>query len=275
MRTLSSDLVLYSRTIWAEGPPGCATISQVTPSRESERAPPREWPPTFNGEPVPFGTPVEELDRIIATSGHTERRWACFVALAQHGSPASLASLRRHAASAEEHVRRAAIEAIGRHALGAELAELVCAALDDPSPLVVRTACESAAGLGLHDAHNAILRWIRAADPSTQVAALQAIARLWRAPDDFRAVLDVFVTTGNRDVRSQAAWTLYKTASADGWRELFHHWHVDRLAQHRTWACRLAGAFGPGEVARELRGMARDPNGHVRKAAARALCAME
>lgn len=243
--------------------------------RESERAQPHAWPPLFNGEPVPVGTPVEELDHIIATSGPTPRRWACFVALAQHGCPASLASLRRHAASAEVHVRRAAIEAIGRHALGAELAEQVCAALDDPSPLVVRAACESAAGLGLHDAHDAVLRWIRAEDPSTQEAALRAIARLWRAPGDFRPVLDVFVTTGDRNVRRQAAWTLYETASADGWRELFHHWHVDRLAQHRTWACRLAGAFSPGEVARELRGMTRDPDGHVRKAAARALCAME
>ena len=87
--------------------------------KESERPTPRDWPQLIHGEPVPFGAPVEELDHIIATSGPTGRRWACFVALAQHGCPASLASLRRHEASTEVHVRRAAIEAIGRHALGA------------------------------------------------------------------------------------------------------------------------------------------------------------
>jgi hypothetical protein len=98
------------------------------------------------------------------------------------------------------------------------------------------------------------------------------VARLERLGDgDFAPVFRLPLSDPSPAVRRDAAWTLRRTACAETWRELFEAWKGDQLPRHRLWACELAGEHGDESVGVELRALARDRDGHVRKAVARTL----
>ena len=62
------------------------------------------------------------------------------------------------ARSPHPNVRRIAVEAIGIHPQGARLASAIRTLLTDPSPVVVRSACEAAARQRVVDAHDRVRR---------------------------------------------------------------------------------------------------------------------
>jgi HEAT repeat protein len=153
----------------------------------------------FQGVPIPYDKPPEEIERDLGRS--VSQAAAACRALAANESPEALAVLQRALEAKDWSVRRLAVEALGLHVNGREARALV--------------------------------------------------RRL--------------------QVRKEAAWTLRANTSSGNWRALFQAWRSHRLARHRVWACEVAGAFGDTNIEPELVPLAGDEDGHVRKAAARAL----
>lgn len=228
--------------------------------------PPR--PQQINGVPVPYGATVPELEAEASRSG--PRAWAAMLALSADASDEALNVLTRVARSPDEHLRRSALEAIGMHAQGALAADEICCALRDPHDVVIRAACDAAARLTLTQAHDAVVRLLRAPAGRTREVALSALQSLWE-PGDFVPVLERHRQDSSVAVRKRAAWLLYERAEPANWRELWDAWRTDTLARHRAWACELMYRFGEPLDCDALRPLLNDQDGHVRNAAARAI----
>ena len=229
-----------------------------------DKAKPEHW----NGIPVPYGLPIDELERRLAKPDSTA--WAACVALAHDPDQLALDVLCQAAHASDWSLRRAAVEAISHHALAQNVSELLHAAMHDISPFVVRTACEAVARLRIMVAHDDVLRLTSAEEAATRAVAVRAIAVLWQTTD-FAPVLGLYQFDPSDEVRREAAWTLRGTVNATTWKRLFDLWKDDELPRHRLWAVQLAGEFGHSSVKAELEALAADVNGHVRKAVLLAL----
>lgn len=225
-------------------------------------------PRTWQGIAIPYGASLEALKAAI--DGPVPERWAAFRALAATPGTDALHALVEYAISMDPHVRRAAIEGIGSHSEGRLAIPAVCNALDDSDQFVVRTACIAAAALVARDAHDRIHRLLLDPSPDTRCTAVAALEHLWRE-SDYPAVLLVFRSDTSLDTRKQAAWTLRANVTSTTWRELFGLWCDAELARYRAWSCELAETFGTAAQVPTLEALARDKDGHVRAAAARAL----
>ncbi|HEX5504038.1 MAG TPA: HEAT repeat domain-containing protein [Thermomicrobiales bacterium] len=170
--------------------------------------------------------------------------------------------------------RRSAAEALGYHRFGRQATSTLSRLLGDPSPYVVRTACDAVARLALHDAHDAVAALLRSSEAATRLRAVEALVALWQ-PDDFAPAFAAYRADSSEEMRRQAAWTLRATASEDTWQRLFEAWHRDPLPRHRVWAVELAAAFGDNEVKAQVQALTTDRDGHVRKAAQRSLQQLE
>jgi HEAT repeat protein len=124
--------------------------------------------------------------------------------------------------------------------------------------------------LGLAEAHDDLLALLSSREAATRQAAVGALASFWRA-GDFAPVLRLSLSDPSQAVRRDAAWSLRATAGAETWRELFEVWKEDQSPRLRLWACQLAGEYGDEHMKTALEALARDQDGHVRKAVARIL----
>jgi HEAT repeat protein len=228
-------------------------------------------PPNFNGILVPYGASVIELAAMIELPG--PQRWAAYIALAHDESEEGLGVLAKATQRSDPHTRRAALAAIGQHVKGHTLADLVHDGLEDPSDFVARTACEAAAALRLHGAHDAVFRLLDDKSLATRIVAIQTLKVLWNDLD-FTKLHEIVQDKRNERLRKEAAFTLRARASESNWHQLFDTWREDSLPRHRTWACQLAELFGGSQAMPILTKLAKDHNGHVRKAAARAIAAI-
>jgi HEAT repeat protein len=180
-----------------------------------------------------------------------------------------LDALRKLSANSDQFLRRTALEIIGKHRRGRELAASVLEAFRDPSDYVRRTACEVVGQWKLVEAHDLMLPLLREPAASTRESVLRALAAIW-AGADFQPVFEIYKNDPEIGVRREAAWTLRHHAHKDNWRVLFDAFCADELTRHRLWACELAGTFGDSEILPALSSLADDSDGHVRKATARA-----
>lgn len=226
------------------------------------------WPTVVNGVPVPYERSVAEL-RALAGSD-TPERWAAIVALGRAPGPEALQGLAELAAARDPYCRRAAIEAIGKRSDGDHLGHVVLAQMTDRNGIVVRTAVEAASNLALPGAHPRLRELLKDPEPATRAASVRALARLWTR-EDFEAVVALFKHDPSAEVRKSAGWTLRATASADHADALFELWRSDPMPRHRQWACELAAMFPAPHLHDVLVELESDVDGHVRKAARRAL----
>ena len=88
---------------------------------------------------------------------------------------------------------------------------------------------------------------------------------------DFPAIFRIYTAAPETAIRREAAWVLRQRADSTNWRLPFDAFHVDELARHRQWACELAETFAGTDIVPMLQGLCSDVDGHVRKAAARAI----
>jgi HEAT repeat protein len=174
----------------------------------------------------------------------------------------------------EPYVRRFAIQWIGRCPDGTKLSGVVVERLRDPNLVVQRTALEVAGDLAISQAHAEVLTLLKSSSPSTKEAALRALEKLWQ-PSDFETVLAMFRSEASEKVRRTAGWTLRGTRSADRASALVELWRADPLPRHRVWACQTAAEFPQRHFQADIACLERDRDGHVRKAARRALEAIE
>jgi len=234
----------------------------MDPERSMER------PSHLNGVPVPYDAPVSVLRDAASKPGPAA--WASILALGHHGAGEAHDVLLRLAGSPDWRCRRAALEAISFHARSESAHDLFLAALRDESAFVARAACEIVGRLGIASARARVLSLLGSEHAAVRRAAVSAIADLL-AVDDFDRVLRVFREDPSPETRREAAWALRKNAGPGTWRRLVETWAEDELPRHRVWACELAGEFGDRSVRRKLEVLTEDPDGHVRKAANRAL----
>jgi len=225
-------------------------------------------PRTWNGIPVPYDARLDELRSYLRLPG--PRAWAACQALAHRPSRNAYGILLELTTSADWRYRRSAIEALSVHRLGGESRQVICACFQDPSPYVVRAACEAVAGMKLHEAHGSVFGLLSSKDARLRTAALRALEKIWE-DSDFEAVLSAFRKDPATEARRQSAWTLANNASPENWQKLFEAWKDDPIPRHRVWACNLAEEFGDFRFRDPLLGLTEDKDGHVRKAARRAL----
>ena len=191
-------------------------------------------------------------------------------ALGPRNDAEALVALAAAAALDDQFLRRTAVEIIGHHLRGRELSTIILNGLRDPSQYVVRTACDVVAEWGLKEAHDLILSLLANGSESTRRSALRALGSIW-ADTDFPSVFKIFSGDSEIDVRKEAAWILRQQATVTTWRAVFEALCTDELARHRQWACELAERFSGPELVPVLSPYLSDVDGHVRKAAARAM----
>lgn len=227
-----------------------------------------ERPEILNGIEVPYGLPIQELSQRVASPGPVA--WAAITAVAHDSSEEALELLSELGRHGDWRIRRAAIEALGSHALGAKASGLIVDGLDDDVECVVRASCGAAAALALHEAHDRIAALLGAESETIREGAIRAIDALWQ-PGDAPVLLSMFQSDPVKSVRHEAGWSLMAHATKDNWLELFEAWVGDRLPRHRTWACRLFEEFGSPATRARVAALLQDSDGHVRQAAERAL----
>jgi hypothetical protein len=227
-----------------------------------------EHPVKVNGVRVPYSSTVSEIRAQLQHPG--PEAWAACCALGHNPSQPAFDLLLELCNHRDWRYRRCAVEALSTHLLGGCATECIRKALHDPSPYVVRTACDSATALQLQEVHDDVLELLQSADASTREVAAAALKSLW-VPSDFEAVFRVHKCDPSEQVRRAAAWTLRAGASAENWWQLFDSWLEDPIPRHRVWASELVGLFGDAVSKERLEPLRHDPNGHVRKAARRAL----
>ena len=225
-------------------------------------------PQMLNGTPIPYSASVNELRSQLRPAG--DRAWAACIALGHKDGPEAFKVLTSLAEDPDWRYRRSAIEALALHPLAKQAANRICVALRDSSPYVVRTACRTAATLRLGDAHDAVIDLLQSTTAATRETAIRALETLWK-PSDFSLVFKLHNSDPVESVRRMAGWTLRTNASGKNWRHLFQKWRKDTLHRHRIWACEIAGLFGDSSDKSKLKPLCQDVDGHVRKAAQRAL----
>ena len=226
-------------------------------------------PEMWNGEPIPYHEPIEALCAAIAAPG--PKAWAAIRALAERPGPEAMATLIGLTRSPDPCLRRSAVEAIGNHQSGRDEADAVLGMLHDRDGGVVRAACRAAAALVLTAAHDRVRELIESEEEGTRYSALEALETLWE-PTDFEGVFARYQRDpSDRVVRRRAAWTLAKHIGREHWERAFAAWSQDLVPRHRVWACTLAERFGDRAILPELNALRADPDGHVRRAADRAV----
>ena len=225
-------------------------------------------PSTVNGAPIHYGTSYDELCEYLKTPGALA--WASFRALSHLGTSASLKKLIELSQSSDWRFRRSAIDAIAYHPEAEEAIETIGKALSDSAEYVVRVACEVVAKLKFVVLHDNVLHLLTSNNPNTREYAVKTLSEIWQT-DDFDKVYNLFATDKIQEVRNAAAWTLRAHVTEDNWLKLFEVWWQDTLVRHRKWSCELASAFDVNQVKKELENLAFDKDGHVRKAAIKAL----
>jgi HEAT repeat protein len=193
--------------------------------------------------------------------------------LALQEDAAALNALANAAGVEDQFIRRTATEAIGRHPDGRELRSIILRALQDPSEYVVRTACDVVARWALQEAHELVVGLVTNPSAATQQSAIRALGTIW-IEADFSMMFRIYSNASENEVRREAAWVLRQRATSAHWRTLFDAFQVDELARHRQWACELAEKFSDPKFLPALSQLSSDVDGHVRKAASKAIQAL-
>lgn len=178
--------------------------------------------------------------------------------------------LAQTAASKDHFLRRTAIEVIGKHPRGRALRNLILSALRDQSEYVVRTACDVVAKWELTEAHDLVVDLLHSTPTATRQVAIRTLSKIW-IETDFPKVFEIYKNPSDASLHREAGWVLQHHITLQHWQSLFDAFHKDRLPRHRQWACALLEAFSDAGALPALYNLARDPDGHVRKAALRAI----
>lgn len=185
----------------------------------------------------------------------------------------ALQALARWAKDDDQFRRRTALETIGRHPHGRLLQGIILGAFDDPSEYVIRTLCNVVALWQLLEAHDSVVSLLNDTSVDTRRAAVEALGAIW-SDADFDLLFRVYKRDKETSVRKEAAWVLRCRATSERWQVLFNAFYADELARHRKWACELAEEFSGSETLPRLSKLTMDADGHVRKAASKAIHAV-
>ena len=167
-------------------------------------------------------------------------------------------------------LRRAAATDLANHPQRQRATVALIEALGDHLDYVVTAASDALVGIGGQDAHAALLRLLRHPNAFVREHVLWIFRPIWRE-SDFDVILETHQHDSSTDVRKRAGFLLRDVASKKTWHRLFDLWHNDSLPRYRVWGCELAQQFGDATIRDRLATLVSDDDGHVRKAADKAL----
>jgi HEAT repeat protein len=225
-------------------------------------------PIMLNGTSIPYSSSFKELCVNLESPGPLA--WASLVALGYQETELAFQKLLELSQSPDWRFRRGALEALAFHSGARDIQNVLKRALNDTSPYIIRIACKVIGDLKLSGLHDNIVTLFKSQSAIKRDIALRTLNDLWRETD-FPIVFHIFLSDRNESVRREAAWVIRAHPTHENWLELFQNWQQDPLARHRRWACELASDFGASKVEEELRKLSCDSDGHVRKAANKAL----
>jgi HEAT repeat protein len=225
-------------------------------------------PSTVNGVPVPFMATYDELCENLKTSGPLA--WASFIALSLLGTDLSILKLIELSQSSDWRFRRSAIEAMAYLPQVEKAIGSIHRALEDSSNYVIRAALQLIARKRIQSLHDDVVDLLKSSAPNIRVEAIATLSEIWRI-EDFEIVYSIFLSEKNEKIRIASAWILRAHVSENNWYRLFDIWWQDPYNHSRTWACELASTFGIKGVEKQLLTLTSDEDGHVRKAACKAL----
>ncbi len=225
----------------------------------------------FNGIEISEKLSIEDLSKIfLSGSEDKDKKWAACLALGLKSDSISLSILVNAFKSKDWTIRRISAESIKNHRKALDVKDDIINLLGDENEYVKRTACVTIAELKINKAHDDIVNLINSNDPYTRKIAIEAIASIWKN-SDFELILKKFTSDDNREVRLSAAEKLREHVNSDTWRTLFDIWCIDSFDRHKLWSCEIAEQFGEINIKEKLLNLSHDKNGHIRKAAKRAL----
>jgi HEAT repeat protein len=227
-----------------------------------------DHPKILNGISVPYEEPAEVLRGQLQPAG--PRAWAAMLALGYHPSSDAFAILLDQLSSPDWRYRRSALDAIPHHPLVNAAQDKIGQLLTDPSAYVRRTACVAIGKLQARQFLPQLMSWLSSHDIQDRSTVLDVLPSIWEA-SLFEPVLRVFRLDDAEKVRRKAGFILRDTVEENHWRILFDLWKQGPLSRYRVWTCQLVEQFGKGECDLELQDLLKDRDGHVRKAARKAL----
>jgi HEAT repeat protein len=168
--------------------------------------------------------------------------------------------------------RVSAAHAVGRHPLGRSQSARVLSPLEHPDPVIFATAASAAATLGLAEAIPSLMA--RLQDPNRTIFAGAYNAIIVMRPASELSALLALYRTGDYEERKKIGSLVACTFYPAAWLDVFELLHSSEVGEHRVWAARIAHEFAGGEQLPKLEAMISDRDGHVRKAAVRAIAAI-
>ncbi|MFH0801872.1 MAG: HEAT repeat domain-containing protein [bacterium] len=217
---------------------------------------------------IPYEADLTLLHSMLSEN-RKKHHMACLI-LANKGDAESLKLLIEQTDSPDSDRRLTAIEAIGRHPLGAEAANLLIKMLRDKSPSVVQQACQTLTYMKIIEAHEDIMPLLELKESYIRYVAVQALNVFWEE-SDFEILVKICKKDSSLDVRKEAAFSLCNHADRHNWKALVELWHSDENPRQRVWACKLIERYGDTTNHPILEELSRDQNYHVRWAAKKAL----
>jgi len=160
-----------------------------------------------NSQAPPSHSPITEAE--LPTPHQAVRE------LASRADATALRALADAAIADDQFLRRTAVEVIGIHPLGRELAGIILNALHDPSEYVVRTACDVVARWELNEAHDLVLARVTSASRATRRSAIRALDKIW-LDRDVPILLRIYRSDPDPGVRREAARALRYRVSSGG-----------------------------------------------------------
>lgn len=225
-------------------------------------------PTVYNGELIPLELSENQLRELLNTP--SPKAWAACIALAYHPSEEAFSILQDLLNHADWRYRRTAIEAMGYHNQVTTIPEKMLDCLDDPSPFVVKEALRTINRMKLSFAHDQVIHLTLSKNSDLREEAIRTLEAL-ALPKDFGMLLDRYQNDPSIRVKKVLGWVLKNLATQNNWQDLFFVRKDDPIPRHRVWACEIVGIYDPLSVITELKRLASDPNGHVRKAAMQVL----
>lgn len=269
--TIGPHLAYYERQLRPALPEGATLRYEIELLKVSD-----EWdnslysPPEYSAaeEPSLEGESLEALLHTVALG--PPKSWPALQAIAGRNGDDVSNSVRSLLAAPDPYIRRYLVDSLRQAGNVPSFVEEIHALLFDDNAYVVSAACDALGG-ALHSRSVERIRELLCSQDSGIVLAAIGALQALRATHVFPDLLELYDQKKLRDLTFVLAEALVELTDESNWRELFKRLARDSAPRARTLACLLMERYGAKAELEILQPLVKDSDGHVRKAAARAL----
>lgn len=216
---------------------------------------------TVNGQAVPEGLPLAELERMLESNRMQTFAVAC-EALRNAGTREAYALLKRHIDTKDPYKRRYIMSVIFAFDESAELAPYLSEALRGESGMLRNAALTHLVHRNIWVSEEEILSCFEKNSGEIDAYYYQILQRIAKTPAHRERLVRLFRSAKTDSVRIALGECLEAFADKDHYGELFGLMADSNVPKLRLSACRIADQFGRLDL---LQAYANDPDGHVRR----------